>query len=84
MNYLPEDIFSLILKKRTEEMKKDKEIKDNKKNYDKVMKYINNTFFFELSGKYYYNQKNVLNIGEDYYRNYITTEVEEDFGNYYN
>ena len=26
MNYLPEDIFSLILKKRTEEMKKDKEI----------------------------------------------------------
>ena len=45
MNYLPEDIFSLILKKRTEEMKKDKEIKDNKKNYDKVMEDIDRLFF---------------------------------------
>jgi soluble cytochrome b562 len=62
MNYLPEDIFSLILKKRTEEMKKDKEIKDNKKNYDKVVEYIDNTFFFVLSGKYYYNEKNISGI----------------------
>ena len=62
MNYLPEDIFSLILKKRTEEMKKDKEIKDNKKNYNKVMEDIDRLFFFVLSGKYYNNQKNILGI----------------------
>tara|TARA_R100000541_G_scaffold4133_3_gene11406 strand:+ start:170 stop:391 length:222 start_codon:yes stop_codon:yes gene_type:complete len=72
MNFLPEDIFSLILKKRTEEMKKDKEIKDNKKKYNEVMKYIDNAYFFILSNKYYYNQKNILNIGQDYYRNYMT------------
>lgn len=70
MNYLPEDIFSLILKKRTEEMKKDKEIKDNKKNYDKVMEDIDRLFFFVLSGKYYYNQKNILDIGGEYVSNY--------------
>jgi len=70
MNYLPEDIFSLILKKRTEEMKKDKEIKDNKKNYNKVMEDIDRLFFFVLSGKYYYNQKNILGIDGEYVSNY--------------
>lgn len=72
MNNLPNDLMSNILKIRTEEMKKDKEIKDNKKKYNEVMKYIDNTFFFILSNKYYYNQKNIVNIGEDYYRNYMT------------
>lgn len=70
MNYLPEDIFSLILKKRTEEMKKDKDIKDNKKKYNEVMKYIDNTFFFILSNKYYYNQKNVIDIEGEYISNF--------------
>ncbi len=70
MNYLPEDIFSLILKKRTEEMKKDKEIKDNKKIYNKVMEDIDRLFFFVLSGKYYYNQKNVLDIEGEYISNF--------------
>lgn len=70
MNYLPEDIFSLILKKRTEEMKKDKEIKDNKKNYNKVIEDIDRLFFFVLSGKYYYNQKNILGIDGEYVSNY--------------
>lgn len=77
MNNLPNDLMSNILKIRTEEMKKDKEIKDNKKKYNEVMKYIDNTYFFILSNKYYYNQKNILNIGQDYYRNYMTTEIEE-------
>ena len=70
MNYLPEDIFSLILKKRTEEMKKDKQIKDNKKNYNKVMEDIDRLFFFVLSGKYYYNQKNILGIDGENVSNY--------------
>ena len=70
MNFLPEDIFSLILKKRTEEMKKDKEIKDNKKIYNKVMEDIDRLFFFVLSGKYYYNQKNVLDIEGEYISNF--------------
>ena len=71
MNYLPEDIFSLILKKRTEEMKKDKEIKNNKRNYDKVMEDIDRLLFFVLSGKYYYNQKNISGIGGEYISNFI-------------
>lgn len=36
-NYLPSDLMSIILNMRTEEMKKDKQIKDSKKNYDKFV-----------------------------------------------
>ena len=32
-NFLPNDLMSLILNMRTEEMKKDKQIKENKENY---------------------------------------------------
>lgn len=42
-NYLPNDIMSLILSIRTEEMKKDKE----KIKYDKVMKSLNNAIFYK-------------------------------------
>lgn len=34
INYLPNDLMSLILNMRTEEMKKDKQIKENKEKYN--------------------------------------------------
>jgi len=37
IDYLPEDIFDLIMDIRRKEMKKDKELKDNKNNYDKFV-----------------------------------------------
>jgi len=36
-NFLPNDLMSLILNMRTEEMKKDKQIKENKEKYNNVV-----------------------------------------------
>ena len=36
-NYLPTDLMSLILNMRTEEMKKDKQIKESKEKYNNVV-----------------------------------------------
>ena len=52
---LSNDIIDIIMKMRTEEMRKDKEIKDNKKNFKKVMEQIEGQFYYELSGKFYFN-----------------------------
>ena len=62
MNYLPQDLLSHILNIRSEEMKKDKQIKDNKIKFNEVLDEIDNSFFFMLSGVYYYNSKNVEGI----------------------
>ncbi len=62
MNYLPQDLLSHILNIRSEEMKKDKQIKDNKIKFNKVIDEIDGSFFFVLSGMYYYNTKNVEGI----------------------
>ena len=37
INYLPNDLMSLILNMRTEEMKKDKQIKESKEKYNNVV-----------------------------------------------
>lgn len=81
-----QDIISYIMKIRTEEMRKDKEIRDNKKNFKKVMEQIEGQFYYELSGKFYFNLKHTENLDNNfYYRNLIAEQnIEEDFGNYYN
>lgn len=64
MNYLPQDLLSHILNIRSEEMKKDREIILNKIKFNEVIDEINNSFFFMLSGVYYYNSKNVEGIND--------------------
>jgi len=78
---LPNDIIDYIMKIRTEEMRKDKEIKDNKINFKKVMDQIKGSFYFELGGKFYFNLKNTENLDSNfYYRNLIAEQnIEEDF-----
>ena len=46
INYLPNDIMSHILSIRTEEMKKEKEIKDNKNKYDLVVSTFKEKLYF--------------------------------------
>ncbi len=46
MNYLPNDLMSLILSIRTEEMKKDKQIKESKENYNNFVKDFKEKIYF--------------------------------------
>ena len=50
MNYLPEDLLSLILNIRTEEMKKDKIKKDQLKRYD--TDYLTPEEYYEMRGNH--------------------------------
>jgi hypothetical protein len=50
-NYLPNDLMSMILSMRTEEMKKDRE----KLKYDKVMKSFNKGVFY-FKQEHFYNE----------------------------
>lgn len=54
IDYLPNDIMSLILNIRSEEMKKDKE----KLKYDKVMKSLKNSMFYKKQDSLSYIMEN--------------------------
>ena len=45
-NFLPNDLMSLILNMRTEEMKKDKQIKENKENYNNFVNSFKESLYF--------------------------------------
>lgn len=60
-NYLPNDIMTMILQIRTIEMKKDKEVKDNRFNFDTVISDL--IFINELSNTL---ELNVLSLITDF------------------
>lgn len=77
---LPNDIIDYIMKIRTEEMRKDKQIRDNKINFKKVMEQIKGSFYFELSHKFYFNLNHTEKLDNYfYYRNSIAEEEDFEF-----
>lgn len=56
-NYLPDDLMKMILNMRSEEMKKDKQIKDNKFNYSVVVSDIE--FIHELTKEIFYEEDHI-------------------------
>jgi len=45
MNYLPNDLMSMILSMRTEEMKKDKQIKESKEKYNNFVEIFKESLY---------------------------------------
>ena len=62
-NFLPTDIMSMILELRTIEMKKDKEVKDNRFNFSIVMEDL--TFIKKINESTYYDKEEEENYAED-------------------
>ena len=70
INYIPNDLMSLILDIRSKEMKKDKELKMNKIKYDRVVYDLE--FVFRINK----NNKDIHGSIEDFNQLYIRDMID--------
>jgi len=99
MNHLPQDLMSLILSIRTEEMKKDldKQIEEWKEDSEECYIYLTNEidqYFIDELPTYdhltlvedakLFSPFQVLQELREEKQERLNAEIEEDFGNYYN
>jgi hypothetical protein len=80
-NYLPNDIMSLILNMRTEEMKKDKE----KLKYDKIMESLKKGVFY-FKQEHFYNEMEEKGLINDFNKvyNFLKNRELWEIPYYYN
>ena len=89
IDYLPEDIFALIMDTRRKEMKKDKQLKDSKNNYDKFVRdfkeliycYKDDILTDKMGSENLYNIKpyNMINYPHNYYTDILDEYELYDF-----